>query len=56
MARPRGSKQRAEIVRARLATEYPGDAVTLCALNHDSPFQLLVATIMSAQTTDEMVN
>jgi endonuclease-3 len=40
----------------RLATEYPGDAKALCALVHDSPFQLLVATILSAQTTDEMVN
>lgn len=40
----------------RLAGEYPGDAKALCALEHDSPFQLLVATIMSAQTTDEMVN
>ncbi len=56
MARPRGSRQRAEIVRERLAGEYPGDAVTLSALVHDSPFQLLVATILSAQTTDEMVN
>jgi endonuclease-3 len=40
----------------RLAQEYPGDARTLCALHHDSPFQLLVATILSAQCTDEMVN
>ena len=40
----------------RLAGEYPGDAKALCALVHDSPFQLLVATILSAQTTDEMVN
>jgi endonuclease-3 len=28
----------------------------LCALRHDNPFQLLVATILSAQTTDERVN
>ena len=28
----------------------------LCALRHDGPFQLLVATILSAQTTDERVN
>jgi len=56
MARPRGAKQRSEIVRERLAGEYPGDATALCALVHDSPFQLLVATILSAQTTDEMVN
>lgn len=27
-----------------------------CALTHDSPFQLLVATILSAQCTDERVN
>jgi endonuclease-3 len=40
----------------RLAGEYPGDAKALCALVHDSPFQLLTATILSAQTTDEMVN
>src|SRR4051812_24018391 len=56
MARPRGAKQRAEIVIERLASEYPGDAKALCALVHDSPFQLLTATILSAQTTDEMVN
>jgi endonuclease-3 len=40
-------------VRERLALEYP-EAV--CALVHDDPFQLLVATILSAQTTDENVN
>lgn len=41
---------------ARLAEEYPGEARALCALRHDGPFQLLVATILSAQTTDERVN
>jgi endonuclease-3 len=41
---------------ARLAKEYPGTAKELCALRHDNPFQLLVATILSAQTTDERVN
>ena len=41
---------------ARLADEYPGDARQLCALVHADPFQLLVATILSAQTTDEAVN
>jgi len=41
---------------ARLADEYPGDERDLCALTHDNPFQLLVATILSAQTTDENVN
>jgi endonuclease-3 len=40
----------------RLAAEYPGSAKELCALTHDSPFQLLTATILSAQTTDERVN
>jgi endonuclease-3 len=39
-----------------LGREYPGSAVSLCALRHDGPFQLLVATILSAQTTDERVN
>lgn len=39
-----------------LAEEYPGEAKDLCALVHDGPFQLLAATILSAQTTDEAVN
>ena len=38
---------------ASLARTYPG---ALCALNHESPFQLLAATILSAQCTDERVN
>jgi len=41
---------------ARLAVEYPGGAADLCALAFSSPFQLLAATILSAQTTDERVN
>ncbi|HEX6962817.1 MAG TPA: endonuclease III [Lacipirellula sp.] len=41
-----------KIVRA-LRKEYP-EAV--CALVHRSPFELLVATILSAQCTDERVN
>jgi endonuclease-3 len=53
MALPRGAQARADIVRARLADEYPGAE---CALVHENPFQLLVATILSAQTTDENVN
>jgi endonuclease-3 len=56
MARPRGAKQRAPVTIERLAAEYPGDAKALCALDHDGPFQLLIATILSAQCTDEMVN
>jgi endonuclease-3 len=42
----------AEIVR-RLAAEY-SDAK--CALHHRSSFELLIATILSAQCTDERVN
>jgi endonuclease-3 len=37
----------------RLAAEYP-DAV--CELDHETPFQLLTATILSAQSTDKGVN
>jgi len=46
-------RAQAEVVRERLAAEYP-DAH--CALDHASPYQLLVATILSAQCTDERVN
>ena len=56
MAKPRTPKGRARETAARLAEEYPGVAVDLCALVHDGPYQLLVATILSAQTTDERVN
>ena len=47
MARPRTPKGRAREVAARLADEYPGTAVELCALQHDGPFQLLVATMLN---------
>jgi endonuclease-3 len=40
-------------VARRLADAYP-DA--WCALRHESPWQLLVATILAAQCTDERVN
>jgi endonuclease-3 len=40
----------------RLAELYPGTAKELCALDFENPFQLLGATILSAQTTDERVN
>jgi endonuclease-3 len=36
--------------------EYPGSASELCALRHANAFELLVATILSAQCTDERVN
>jgi endonuclease-3 len=56
MGRPRTPKGRAREAAARLAAEYPGTATELCALRHENPFQLLAATILSAQTTDERVN
>jgi endonuclease-3 len=56
MPKPRSPKGRARETLARLAQEYPGTAKELCALVHDDPFQLLAATILSAQTTDERVN
>ena len=39
-----------------LADSYIGSPDQLCALKFSSPFQLLVATILSAQCTDERVN
>ena len=41
---------------ARLAEIYPGTAKELCALDHRDPFELLAATILSAQSTDVRVN
>ena len=49
---PELKAQAARVVR-RLKADYP-DAK--CALEHDTPFQLLVATILSAQCTDVRVN
>ena len=37
----------------RLKREYPDSR---CSLIYESPFQLLVSTILSAQCTDERVN
>jgi endonuclease-3 len=56
MGMPRTPKGRAKAIVGLLAEQYPGTAKELCALIHDGPFQLLAATIMSAQTTDEAVN
>lgn len=50
---PRTPKGRAKVVHERLTALYP-DAV--CELDHRTPFELLVATILSAQTTDVRVN
>ena len=52
----RGAADRAAAVAERLGVEFPGSARQLCALEHASPFQLLVATILSAQCTDARVN
>jgi endonuclease III len=54
--RPRSPRGRARVAADRLAEEYPGTAQELCALDHSNPYELLVATILSAQTTDERVN
>src|SRR3989442_930953 len=44
---------RATQIYERLEAAYP-DAK--CALDHQNPLQLLIATILSAQSTDKMVN
>jgi endonuclease-3 len=51
--RAAAAKQFARTIDRRLAKAYP-DA--RCSLDHSSPFELLVATILSAQCTDERVN
>jgi endonuclease-3 len=53
MARPRTPKGRTREVLARLRDEYP-DAH--CELDHRNPYELLAATILSAQCTDVRVN
>jgi endonuclease-3 len=56
MARPRTPAGRARTTNQRLAVVYPGSVGDLCALDHRDAFELLVATILSAQCTDERVN
>lgn len=43
-------KKKTREILEKLKEEYPDAS---CELNHKSPFQLLVATILSAQTTDK---
>ncbi len=43
----------ADTILRGLKADYP---VAICELTHDSPFQLLAATILSAQCTDARVN
>ena len=56
MARPRTPAGRARETNRRLGEQFPGSAAELCALDHGDAFQLLTATILSAQCTDERVN
>lgn len=53
MARPRTPAGRARVAFERLTHEYP-DAQ--CELDHTNAFELLAATILSAQCTDARVN
>jgi endonuclease-3 len=49
----RAARNRSAILFAALEAAYPG---AHCELNHKSVFQLLVATVLSAQSTDVAVN
>ncbi|HEY6116534.1 MAG TPA: endonuclease III [Candidatus Dormibacteraeota bacterium] len=49
---PRGARKRALLTVERLRDLYQAET----ELTHESPFQLLIATILSAQTTDRSVN
>lgn len=49
----RGAARRAVVVGERLIATYPQ---AVCELDHRNPFELLTATILSAQTTDARVN
>lgn len=53
MARPRSPRGRARLANQRLAEEYPD---CRCELDFRNAYELLTATILSAQTTDERVN
>ena len=52
MGKPRSPKGRARLVHERLKNEYEA----VCELDHGNAFELLVATILSAQCTDVRVN
>jgi endonuclease-3 len=53
MAKKRSKKQRALEILLLLKRHYPE---ATCSLHYQTPLQLLVATILSAQCTDERVN
>lgn len=52
MTRPYGARPRAVLAVARLKEDYEAQ----CELDFASPYQLLIATILSAQSTDRTVN
>ena len=52
VAKPLEKRRMAEVLRI-LKREYPE---ARCSLDYETPFQLMVATILSAQCTDERVN
>jgi endonuclease III len=54
--RPRTPAGRARRTHDLLAAEHPGTAAELCELDHRDPYELLTATILSAQSTDKRVN
>lgn len=56
MARPRTPAGRARRTHELLAREYLGSVLDLCELDHGNAFELLAATILSAQCTDARVN
>ena len=55
---PRESKiakrARAIAVAERMNERYPD--ISKCLLNHSDPFTLVIAVLLSAQTTDKLVN
>ena len=53
MGKPRTPAGRAKEVASRLTVLYPGAE---CELTHSNPYELLAATILSAQCTDARVN
>ena len=55
MSLKEGKKEKHRVLEilARLDQIYPD---VTCALNHENPYQLLIATILSAQCTDVRVN
>lgn len=56
MKRPKNAAERKERVAEILRTLDQMYPAATCALRHDNPWQLLVATILSAQCTDKRVN